>query len=78
MKQNVILALVAVSSVAAVFAAGNAEKKAPLTAAAQVAALPEKEQVARRAAIQKRVMEQAEWILLPQAAEMVCASMEET
>ena len=58
MKQNVILALVAVSSVAAVFATGNAEKKAPLTAAAQVAALPEKEQAARRAAIQKRVMEQ--------------------
>ena len=28
--------------------------------------------------LQKRVMEQAEWILLPQAAEMVCASMEET
>ena len=27
--------------------------------------------------LQKRVMEQAEWILLPQAAEMVCASMEE-
>jgi len=26
--------------------------------------------------LQKRVMEQAEWILLPQAAEMVCASME--
>ena len=28
--------------------------------------------------LQKRVMEQAEWILLPQAAEMVCASMEDT
>ena len=27
--------------------------------------------------LQKRVMEQAEWILLPQAAETVCASMEE-
>ena len=27
--------------------------------------------------LQKRVMEQAEWILLPQAAEMVCASMED-
>ena len=27
--------------------------------------------------LQRRVMEQAEWILLPQAAEMVCASMEE-
>ena len=27
--------------------------------------------------LQKRVMEQAEWILLPQAAEKVCASMEE-
>ena len=27
--------------------------------------------------LQKRVMEQAEWILLPQAAEMVCASIEE-
>ena len=27
--------------------------------------------------LQKRVMEQAEWILLPQATEMVCASMEE-
>ena len=27
--------------------------------------------------LQKRVMEQAEWILLPQAAEMVCASTEE-
>ena len=27
--------------------------------------------------LQKRVMEEAEWILLPQAAEMVCASMEE-
>ena len=27
--------------------------------------------------LQKRVMEQAEWILLPQAAEIVCASMEE-
>ena len=27
--------------------------------------------------LQKRVLEQAEWILLPQAAEMVCASMEE-
>ena len=27
--------------------------------------------------LQKRFMEQAEWILLPQAAEMVCASMEE-
>ena len=27
--------------------------------------------------LQKRVMEQAEWLLLPQAAEMVCASMEE-
>ena len=27
--------------------------------------------------LQKRVMEQAEWILLPQAGEMVCASMEE-
>ena len=27
--------------------------------------------------LQKRVMEQAEWILLPQAAELVCASMEE-
>ena len=28
--------------------------------------------------LQKRVMEQAEWILLPQAAETVCASMEDT
>ena len=27
--------------------------------------------------LQRRVMEQAEWILLPQATEMVCASMEE-
>ena len=27
--------------------------------------------------LQRRVMEQAEWILLPQAAEMVCASMED-
>lgn len=27
--------------------------------------------------LQRRVMEQAEWILLPQAAESVCASMEE-
>ena len=27
--------------------------------------------------LQKRVMEQAEWILLPQAAETVCASMED-
>ena len=27
--------------------------------------------------LQRRVMEQAEWILLPQAAEMVCVSMEE-
>ena len=27
--------------------------------------------------LQRRIMEQAEWILLPQAAEMVCASMEE-
>ena len=27
--------------------------------------------------LQRKVMEQAEWILLPQAAEMVCASMEE-
>ena len=27
--------------------------------------------------LQRRVMEQAEWILLPQAAEKVCASMEE-
>ena len=27
--------------------------------------------------LQKRVMEQAEWILLPRAAEMVCASMKE-
>ena len=27
--------------------------------------------------LQRRVMEQAEWILLPQAAETVCASMEE-
>ena len=27
--------------------------------------------------LQKRVMEQAEWILLPQAAEKVCATMEE-
>ena len=27
--------------------------------------------------LQKRVMAQAEWILLPQAAEMVCASIEE-
>ena len=27
--------------------------------------------------LQRRVMEQAEWILLPEAAEMVCASMEE-
>ena len=26
--------------------------------------------------LQRRVMEQAEWILLPQAAEMVCASMQ--
>ena len=25
--------------------------------------------------LQKRVMEQAEWILLPQAAEKVCASL---
>ena len=25
--------------------------------------------------LQRRVMEQAEWILLPQAAEMVCAEM---
>ena len=25
--------------------------------------------------LQKRVMEQAEWILLPQAAEIVCASI---
>ena len=28
--------------------------------------------------LQKRVMEQAEWILLPHAAETVCASMEDT
>ncbi|MBP3672320.1 MAG: phosphoribosylglycinamide formyltransferase [Oscillospiraceae bacterium] len=27
--------------------------------------------------LQKRVMEQAEWVLLPQAAEMVCASIKE-
>ena len=27
--------------------------------------------------LQRRVMEQAEWVLLPQAAEMVCASMED-